>query len=148
MNKILVGLDGSHREKDVLSAARELARRTTAKLVLFRAVGLPTELPAQAYQLAPAEVTVMLEKQAKDALDAAARELPTELIAGTHIAIGTPWEAICRAAVDENCDLIVIGSHGYDTIDRLLGTTAAKVVNHADRSVLVVRAPERFLAEQ
>jgi len=25
-----------------------------------------------------------------------------------------------------------------------IGTTAAKVVNHADRSVLVVRAPERL----
>jgi nucleotide-binding universal stress UspA family protein len=42
-------------------------------------------------------------------------------------------------------DLIVIGSHGYDALDRLLGTTAAKVVNHADRSVLVVRAAERIL---
>ena len=26
----------------------------------------------------------------------------------------------------------------------MLGTTAAKVVNHADRAVLVVRAPERL----
>ena len=36
-------------------------------------------------------------------------------------------------------DLIVVGSHGYSGIDHLLGTTAARVVNHADRSVLVVR---------
>jgi nucleotide-binding universal stress UspA family protein len=36
-------------------------------------------------------------------------------------------------------DLIVIGSHGYGALDHVLGTTAAKVVNHADRSVLVVR---------
>ena len=39
----------------------------------------------------------------------------------------------------ETFDLIVIGSHGYGAIDRVLGTTAAKVVNHADRTVLVVR---------
>ena len=38
----------------------------------------------------------------------------------------------------------VIGSHGYDTMDKLIGTTAAKVVNHAEVSVLVVRAPERL----
>ena len=37
--------------------------------------------------------------------------------------------------------LIVIGSHGYGGIDHLLGTTAARVVNHADRPVLVVRGP-------
>ena len=41
-------------------------------------------------------------------------------------------------------DLIVIGSHGYSGIDRLIGTTAAKVVNHAKQSVLVVRAAERL----
>jgi nucleotide-binding universal stress UspA family protein len=32
----------------------------------------------------------------------------------------------------------VIGSHGYDLVDRLLGTTAATVVNSATRDVLVV----------
>jgi nucleotide-binding universal stress UspA family protein len=34
---------------------------------------------------------------------------------------------------------VVLGSHGYSGFDRILGTTAAKVVNHCDRSVLVVR---------
>ena len=48
------------------------------------------------------------------------------------------------ARAPENVDLIVIGSHGYGGIDRVIGTTAAKVVNHADRSVLVVRSPERL----
>ncbi len=35
-------------------------------------------------------------------------------------------------------DLIVLGSHGYGGIDRLLGTTAAHVANRAERNVLVV----------
>jgi nucleotide-binding universal stress UspA family protein len=35
----------------------------------------------------------------------------------------------------------VIGAHGYGKLDRMLGTTAAKVVNHADRNVLIVRDP-------
>jgi nucleotide-binding universal stress UspA family protein len=52
---------------------------------------------------------------------------------------GFPWQAVCAAAVDESVDLIVIGSHGYSGIDHLIGTTAAKIVNHADRPVLVVR---------
>ena len=41
--------------------------------------------------------------------------------------------------------MIVIGSHGYDTLDKVLGTTAAKIVNHADRSVLVVRDADRIV---
>jgi nucleotide-binding universal stress UspA family protein len=49
-------------------------------------------------------------------------------------------------ATDENVALIVIGAHGYQGLDRMLGTTAAKVVNHADRAVLVVRAPERLVS--
>jgi nucleotide-binding universal stress UspA family protein len=35
-------------------------------------------------------------------------------------------------------DLIVIGSHGYHGLDRVLGTTAARVSNLARRNVLVV----------
>jgi nucleotide-binding universal stress UspA family protein len=31
------------------------------------------------------------------------------------------------------------GSHGSGGLDRILGTTAAKVVDHADRNVRVVR---------
>ena len=55
---------------------------------------------------------------------------------------GEGADAICSAAREHDVDLIVIGSHGYGILDRLLGTTAAKVVNHADRSVLVVRSHE------
>jgi nucleotide-binding universal stress UspA family protein len=36
-------------------------------------------------------------------------------------------------------DLIVLGSHCYHGLDRVLGTVAAKVVNRADRDVFVVR---------
>jgi universal stress protein F len=144
MKKILVGLDGSPRQKALLSAATELARRTQSKLVLFRAVSLPSELPHDAYLLPPSEVTHMLEKRAQAGLDEAANEIASELIEARVIAIGTPWQAICRAATEHDVDLVVIGSHGYDTLDRILGTTAAKVVNHADRAVLVVRAAERL----
>jgi nucleotide-binding universal stress UspA family protein len=56
-----------------------------------------------------------------------------------RVALGAPWEAVCSAAREVSADLILIGSHGYSGIDRLLGTTAAKIVNHADRPVLVAR---------
>lgn len=144
MKKILVGIDGSPRQSAVLTAAADLARRTHAKLVLFRAVSLPSELPPEAYLMPPDDITHVLEKRAQVAVDEAAQAVPADVVEARHIAIGTPWQAICRAATDFDVDLIVIGSHGYDTLDRILGTTAAKVVNHADRAVLVVRAGERL----
>lgn len=144
MKKILVGLDGSPRQKAVLDAAAELARRTRAKLVLFRAVSLPTELPPDAYLMPPDEVTKLLERNAGGAVEEAARGLPAEIVDSIRVSVGVPWQAVCRAAIELDCDVIVIGSHGYDALDRILGTTAAKIVNHADRSVLVVRAPERL----
>ncbi len=142
MKSILVGLDASPRAKDVLATAIDLARRTGSKLRLFRAVGLPPELPTNLWALPPTQVTDTLLSTARAEIEAAAATVPRELLDGASAQVGVAWDAICAAAREHDVDLIVIGSHGYGILDRLVGTTAAKVVNHADRSVLVVRSPE------
>ncbi len=147
MKKLLVALDGSSREHGVLAAAIVLARRTSANLVLFRSVGLPAHVPAEAMSLHPEELPAQLEHAAQLELEKLAAMVPEEVRGGCRTAVGTAWQAIVAMAAEEEADVIVIGSHGYEGLDRLLGTTAAKVVNHADRSVLVVRAPERFTAD-
>jgi nucleotide-binding universal stress UspA family protein len=144
MDRILVGLDASPRADGVLRVATELARRAGGKLLLFRAVGIPHDIPHEAYSMTPAAVAELLEADAKKYLDKIAATLPADLVLGTMIHIGSPWDAICHTADAQKVDLIVIGSHGYSGIDRLIGTTAAKVVNHAKQSVMVVRAPERI----
>jgi nucleotide-binding universal stress UspA family protein len=139
MNKILVGLDASPRAQAVVEAAAAFAKKTGSKLILFRAVGVPHEVPVEAYTMTPASLAELLEREAKSYLDKVAAGVPPELVAETVVHIGTPWQGICAAADHYQADLIVIGSHGYSGIDRLIGTTAAKVVNHATQSVLVVR---------
>jgi len=139
MNRILVALDHTPRAKEILAVAIDLAKRTNAKLRLLRCVGLPPELPANVWALPPAQVTEQLLQNAKKELEQDGTGLPPELFDGATVHVGVPWDTICTVAKDEDVDLIVIGSHGYDIIDRIVGTTAAKVVNHADRSVLVVR---------
>jgi nucleotide-binding universal stress UspA family protein len=139
MKRILVGLDNSPRASSVLDAALVVARAFGAKLHLFRAVGLSPDIPAEAYSAAPDLVVQrMIERGTRELEDFAGR-VPPDLLGGTSAHIGTPWQAICDAAKEVDAELILIGSHGYTGLDRLLGTTAAKVVNHADRSVLVVR---------
>ena len=142
MKNFLVALDGSERAREVLVAARALAESSNGKLVLLRAVTVPIGVPAGAYAFPPDNLEVLLLREAQRELDAFAAELPPSIVGGTRVELGSPWRAICDAAREARVDLIVIGSHGYGGLDRLLGTTAAKVVNHADCSVLVVRAPQ------
>jgi nucleotide-binding universal stress UspA family protein len=139
MKSILVCLDGSPRGDAVLDAALALAKLSQAKLLLFRSIGLPPAMPAHVWALEEGDLLGALRGDAEKYLAACAARIPPERLEGTRIAIGVPWQAACQAATEGKVDLIVIGSHGYSGVDRLLGTTAAKVVNHADRSVLVVR---------
>jgi nucleotide-binding universal stress UspA family protein len=45
-----------------------------------------------------------------------------------------------QAAADDGSDLIIIGSHGRNGIEKfLIGSVASKVVAHASLPVLVVR---------
>ena len=142
MKRILVALDNSPRAKDVLAAAIDLARRTGSKIHLLRAVGLPPELPSHVWAIPPAQVAETFLASARAEIADVSAAVPADLLDGTDTVVGVAWDVICRIAKEQDVDMIVIGSHGYGILDRLLGTTAAKVVNHADRSVLVVRNRE------
>lgn len=135
---IVVGLDGSPRADGVLGYAESLAGVTGARLVLVQVAGIPPEMEL-AWPLSDRPLESAIRGQARAYLEACARRLPPELLGGVRVAQGVPWQALCAVASDENANLIVIGSHGYGALDHLTGTTAAKVVNHADRPVLVVR---------
>jgi len=141
MKTLLVALDGSTRARGVLEAGLVQAKTIGAKVVLFRAVGLPVDLPFTAIAKSPEEVLKVLEQQARAELDELARTIAAGVPYEVRIETGSAWQAICDTARIIGADLIVIGSHGYGGLDRVLGTTAARVVNHADRSVLVVRSP-------
>ncbi len=140
MKRILVALDTSERAPLVLEAARKLAvSNPGCKLVLFHSVGLPPELMASAYSFVDGDLREVLMKNSREALDKLVATVPPALVERVEVLLGVAWQAICREAKERDVDLIVLGSHGYSGIDRLLGTTAAKVVNHTDRSVLIVR---------
>lgn len=139
MKKILAALDSSPRASHVLASASALAAATGAELYLLRTIGLPPDLPDDAYRLSPDGVTELLRANAARDLEHLASTIDPKVVVHILVRIGVPWGAILEAAKQHEADLIVIGSHGYTAIDHVLGTTAAKLVNHADRSVLVVR---------
>jgi nucleotide-binding universal stress UspA family protein len=139
MNTILVALDGSQRSPGVLARAMAVARTQTAQLVLMRAVGIPADLAQDLWKESDEPLLSVLQHRAEEYLADCESSVPAEMRGGTRVVVGAPWQAICGMAESLGADLLVIGSHGYSGIDRLLGTTAGKVVNHAPCSVLVVR---------
>jgi nucleotide-binding universal stress UspA family protein len=139
MQRILVALDASARAPFVLQTAVTIAGRTGAKLALLRTVGLPPEVDQEVLTHSADTVIDAMTTRAKKELATLAAAAPAGLVDGLHVRIGVPWSAICEQAKDVDADLVVLGSHGYGGLDRILGTTAAKVVNHCDRSVLVAR---------
>ncbi len=141
MTKILVPIDSTPVAKAVLAAAVEEARWRGAELVLLRALGIPTELPLEAYAMAPDLVASLVERSAREELEAVRVMLPSGVTATVRVEYGAAWRVICDVARHEDAALVVIGAHGHRTLDGLLGTTASRVVTHLDRSVLVVRSP-------
>jgi nucleotide-binding universal stress UspA family protein len=59
----------------------------------------------------------------------------------TLVAAGKPYQEIVRLAHARGCDLIAVGVHGRNAIDRMLfGSTAQHVVRQASCPVLTVRS--------
>jgi nucleotide-binding universal stress UspA family protein len=141
MKQVVVGLDGSPRAPGVLATALGMARAMHAKLTLVRSVGLPPDIPQDFWKTNDEPLLEQLQQRAQSYLDACAAGVPSDILAESHVVVGVPWQVICDAAHRLHADLVVIGSHGYAGLDRLLGTTAAKVVNHAKCTVVVVREP-------
>lgn len=55
------------------------------------------------------------------------------------VEVGTAYEKILEAAKLAQADLIVLGAHKPDLLDRLQGPNSARVARNAECSVLVVR---------
>src|SRR5262249_23166159 len=115
------------------------AQRKDAKLLLVRAVAIPAEVPAAAFSVEPDAVGSILLETARKDVEKLSKPVPAARLAEARVVLGTPWRTICDVATQPNAGPSVIGSPGYHGLDRVLGTTAAKVVNHAHCSVLVVR---------
>jgi nucleotide-binding universal stress UspA family protein len=135
IDRVMAALDGSVRAPGVFRVARGIAESFGAKLYVFRAIAVPPDFPAAAAN-PPDLVPALMEREALDDLAALTRDTSVEatVVTQSH----QPWRAILDEAGRLNVDLIVMGSHGYHGIDRLLGTTAGKVANQATRNVLIV----------
>jgi nucleotide-binding universal stress UspA family protein len=96
---------------------------------------LPTPSLVQIYETSAAGNAALILDRAKKAAEQAGVECVTRHIKDQHAPQG-----VIKAAQDEQCDLIVVGSHGRGVLGRaLLGSVSLQVLTLSDRAVLVCR---------
>jgi len=140
-NKVLYPIDIQEGERSpaLFTDALEAVRGWGAELyVLYVVPG--ASMPLVAAYLPPDAAARMREEATKRLDDFIARHIPQDIRAHPVLREGRPYEEILAAALDRGVDLIMLPSHERHGLERwLLGSTAAKVVHHAERSVLVLR---------
>lgn len=142
--KIILATDGSACSE---RAVEEVARRPWPADSQVRAISVvepPAPLVAEPYMgLANyfEEVEALKRKQAAAALEAAAEKLRAGgLQVSTEVLTGSPKRLIVEEADAWGADLIVVGSHGYKSWERmLLGSVSQAVAAHAACSVEIAR---------
>ncbi len=133
--RIVVGFDGSDQARRALERVAEVVG-DAATVVLVTAAQPLYSNPRAGEPVDPSEVAE------RERILAEGKELLAQrgIAAKTVSAVGDPADAILEASREADCDLIVVGSRGRNLVARLaLGSVSTKVVQQADRAVLVVR---------
>lgn len=82
-----------------------------------------------------------VRNQGQSALDKLANEIEDTK---TALVEGQPGPALVRYAKENTIDLIILGSHGYGGLDRLLlGSVALYVSAHAEPTVITVKPGQK-----
>jgi nucleotide-binding universal stress UspA family protein len=141
--KILFATDGSKDAEIAARAAVELTKVTGAELHVSHAW---RPLPHYAYpSLVPEEYHPPYEEGARRLLDEQVGRIEQAggIVAGSHLAMGRPAEAIIDLGEEIEAGLIVVGSRGHGPVGHLvMGSVSEGVVHHAPCPVLVVRGGE------
>lgn len=137
VSRILVPTDFSPPAEAALEWGRRMATAFCAKLVLLHVIDI-----FRSAQLGPPVITVdpllpMLREEAKRHIE----EWQTRVQgAETAILEGSPRPVIVDSAIDLQCQMIVMGTHGRSGLAHLLlGSVAEYVVRHSKVPVLTIR---------
>ena len=147
--RILIGVDASPYSDAALD---EVLRRTWprgSEILVIHAFELPLAATPEVWALPPdynERLDHICREQANAIVRAAVEKLTglgDAVTVSSKMVLGPPKSVILDVAESWKPDLIVVGSHGYPTWERLLlGSVSQAVVSHAKCSVEVVRLPQ------
>lgn len=136
--KILVALENSPADAAVIPHVAEMARRLGSEVLLLHVADGWVARNFNQLQLAESEEI----KADRTYLEIVAEKFQQQgLVVSTQLAMGEPPKEILKAAEQEKCDLIAMGSHGHRLIgDLIFGSTIHQVRHHTSIPILLVRA--------
>ena len=142
--RILVPTDGSSGTRRAIDHAVDLAAADGATIHALYVVNAASfaSLPMETSWEGVAE---MLEEEGEEAVSAVERvAAERDVRVTTAVVEGTPSREIVKYATEEDCDLIVMGTHGRGGLDRLLlGSVAERVVRSSTIPVLTLRMEQQ-----
>jgi nucleotide-binding universal stress UspA family protein len=142
-NRILVPTDGSDITSKAVETAIKLAKSVGAQVYTisvkepfpYSAISEMQPTPPQEFFDAQERIATKRVQAVADACKAAGVACQAHTVEALH-----PWEAIIDHAKRNECDLLVMASHGRRGVSALLlGSETQKVLTHSKVPVLVVR---------
>jgi nucleotide-binding universal stress UspA family protein len=144
---IVCGVDFSECSMHALEFAMSTAQEGDAHLTVIHVIELPPDIPREVHEnLLPGprslrEYIALAEEERQRRLnDAIPETVRAYCRVETVLSTGKPYREILRVAAEKKADLVVVGLHGRDPVDRLLfGSTAQHLVRQASCPVLTLR---------
>ena len=135
---LAVDLEDPSSWQKALPAAVEACKGSNARLHILTVLpGYGMSIVGQAF---PAEFEERAKQKAAVELKKfIADHVPSDIQADAIVDEGSVYDVIIQTSKRLNADLIIVAAHRPELKDYLLGPNAARVVRHADCSVLVVR---------
>lgn len=138
---ILVAIDFSSSADQVLVKAQQIAQRNKARLNLIHVVEYAPPIDSAFDPMLAGNTMIdedVLLDNARQSLEKLSkRNKLTD--AELAVQLGRPKYEITKYVEDNQCDLVVVGSHGRHGISLLLGSTANAVVHAMPCDVLTVK---------
>lgn len=141
--RILVPTDGSEITAKAITTAVDLAKAGGGQLFVvsvkepfpYSAISEMQPVPPQEFYDAQERIAAGRVKSVVDAAQAAGVACSGHTVEALH-----PWEAILDHAKAQQCDLIVMASHGRRGVAALLlGSETQRVLIHSTLPVLIVK---------
>jgi nucleotide-binding universal stress UspA family protein len=141
---IVVGTDGSETANEAVAVAMHLARQDGAVVHLVHVIkASPSGTPvAQVGSSVAVRGDVAMTREVRNAADAILEKAGAgdrDLNIKTHIATGSPADALIEVADRVDADLIVVGSKGMQGARRLIGSVPNSIAHGANCNVLIAK---------
>ena len=144
VKNILVPVDGSENSQRALDYAGYLAELCHASVGILHVVNLASKVSAIGQvgtgSYVPDSILNGIQEAGQFVVDEALKQLPHKVSSSGFLELGSPNSTIVAFCIENNYDLIVMGSRGLGAIKQLvLGSISSYVLYHAPCPVMVVK---------